>query len=154
MKFVVVSDSHGLESELELLMLRHSDADGFIHCGDSELPAYKLTGFSAVIGNNDYFYNELPEHLVITIGSKKALIIHSHRQSYVHRHHDLYKLALENGCDYVFYGHTHAYDDTMVNHVRMMNPGSLFLSRDRRGKTYALFEISEDGEATFTLLNY
>ena len=38
MKVLIVSDSHGLTTELEKLMENYQDeVDLFIHCGDSEL---------------------------------------------------------------------------------------------------------------------
>ena len=40
MKVLIISDSHGLEDELETIAKRHEDeADLMIHCGDSELDA-------------------------------------------------------------------------------------------------------------------
>lgn len=152
MKYLVVSDSHGLQEELASLIERHPDMNGYIHCGDSELPEMFLSNFHAVLGNNDY--NGLPAQIIVNVGNELALVVHSHRQGYFDRNEQLAYIAKNAGCKYVFYGHTHIYADVTLNGVRIMNPGSLLHSRDGRGKTYAIFEIDENNKSSFTLLNY
>lgn len=152
MKYLVVSDSHGLQDELMELLNRHPDMDGYIHCGDSELPDVYLSNYTAVIGNNDY--NGLPAQIITSVGNELALIVHSHRQGFFDRNEQLAYIAKSNDCKYVFYGHTHIYADVTLNGVRVMNPGSLLHCRDGRGRTYAIFEIDENNNSTFTLMNY
>ena len=56
-KVLVVSDSHGLTKELEVIRERHlNDVDLMIHCGDSELmPDEKvMNGYLTVRGNCDF----------------------------------------------------------------------------------------------------
>lgn len=148
MKYLIVSDSHGLSYELSDLLEMHRNFDGYVHCGDSELSKQELSEFSAVIGNNDYNY--LPEQLVIDVGTKKALVIHSHRQGIFDTKNKLVALAKEQNADFVFYGHTHVFNDEMIGNVRLMNPGSLWRSRDDGSHSYAIFEIDEEGNSTFT----
>lgn len=152
MKYLVVSDSHGLQEELSELLKRHPDMDGYIHCGDSELPAYFLSNYMAVIGNNDY--NGLPAQIIMNVGKEKALIVHSHRQGFFDRNEQLAYLAKSNGCKFVFYGHTHVFADMVLNGVRIMNPGSVWRCRDGRGSTYGIFEINESGESSFAFMKY
>ncbi len=151
MKYLVVSDSHGMSYELEDLLVEYKEFDGFFHCGDSELEAVELSNWDACVGNTDY--NHLPDFVVARVGSKQALITHSHllsRYGMFNVPHSLAVLAKENNCEFVFYGHTHRFDDQMVDGVRIMNPGSLFRSRDDGSHSYAIFEIDENGEASFT----
>lgn len=152
MKFLIVSDSHGLTYELEDLLNQYRDFDGFIHCGDSELSKNEMTGFAAVIGNNDYNY--LPNQLVVNVGNEKALVIHSHRQGIFNTSQILSYMAEEEGAKFVFHGHTHVFKDEMVGGVRIMNPGSLWRSRDDGSSSYAIFEIDEDGNSSFTRIRY
>ena len=107
-----------------------------------------MSNFNAVIGNNDYNY--LPEQIVVNVGGKKALVVHSHRQGVFDTKIKLAALAHEQEVSYVFYGHTHVFNDEVVNGIRIMNPGSLWRSRDDGSKSYAIFEIDEEGNATFT----
>ena len=92
--------------------------------------------------------------MVARVGKKNALITHSHllnKFGLFNVSHSLAVLAKNNDCEYVFYGHTHRFDDQVVDGVRIMNPGSLFRSRDDGSHSYAIFEIDETGEhATFT----
>lgn len=148
MKYLIVSDSHGLDYELDDLLSEYKHFDGYIHCGDSELPKQYLSNFAAVIGNNDYNY--LPEQIVVNVGNQKALVVHSHRQGIFDTKLKLAALAQEQGASFVFYGHTHVFNDEIVNGVRIMNPGSLWRSRDDSSRSYAIFEIDEDDNCTFT----
>ena len=50
---ILVSDNHGFRKPLEYIKMKHSDADYFFHCGDTELPPYEMEGFAVVQGNND-----------------------------------------------------------------------------------------------------
>ena len=148
MKYLIVSDSHGLDYELNDLLSEYRNFDGFIHCGDSELPKSYLSMYKAVLGNNDY--NFLPQQLVVDIGDKKAVVVHSHLQGVFDTKNKLAALAKEQDASYVFYGHTHVFNDEVVDGIRIMNPGSLWRSRDDGSRSYAIFEIEEDGACTFT----
>lgn len=73
MNVLIISDSHGLEEELQTIAKRHeADVDLMIHCGDSELetghPA--LEPYSVVKGNCD-FIGDFKDELLLTAGSKK-----------------------------------------------------------------------------------
>ena len=46
--------------------------------------------------------------------------------------------------DIVCYGHTHIAADETVDGIRLINPGSLWRSRDGRGPSYALLNIDGD----------
>ncbi len=72
MKVLIVSDSHGLEDELEMIAERHGkETDLMIHCGDSELdPSHPaLSSYLTVKGNCD-FYGEFKDEIVVPVGSK------------------------------------------------------------------------------------
>lgn len=130
----------------------YPDAAGFIHCGDSELAPEFLSGYFAVIGNNDY--ERYPESLVVTMGTHRALVVHGHRVGYGNRNMMLARQARQANCDLLFYGHSHIFSDDIVDGVRIMNPGSIWRSRDGRGKTYGVFTIHDNQELTFTFHQY
>lgn len=80
MNVLIISDSHGLEEELQTIAKRHeAEVDLMIHCGDSELetkhPA--LEPYAVVKGNCD-FAGDFKDELLLTAGSRKILVTHGH----------------------------------------------------------------------------
>lgn len=142
MKVVVVSDNHG-KMCLDSILMIHSDADVFVHCGDSEFPPSYLEGYAAVCGNNDY-YSQYPEELILTLGSHRAFVVHGHRFSYFNLKKNLAKKAADKKCDLVFYGHTHTFSVEQINGITLINPGSLRYNRDGTPACYAIVDITDE----------
>lgn len=144
-KVLIVSDSHGLRSELLELKRRHEEAELFIHCGDSELSHdhKEIEHFTVVRGNCDYeptFENEW----VGEVAGRRFLVVHGHLHSVKS---SLMKLALraeEVNAMIICFGHTHMLGAEMVRGRLYINPGSLLLPRGRKEKTYCLLELEED----------
>ena len=153
MKIVVVSDNHGYDKPLDNIIKQNPDAKFFIHCGDSEMPEQLLSNFYAVRGNNDGFY-DYPESIILDLdANNKAMIIHGHRHI-VYR--DLTYLAnfdKTKGCNIVFYGHTHIFNDEVCDGIRCINPGSIVRCRDFTSGCYALVTI-ENNEISVARVNY
>lgn len=144
MKIVVVSDSHGRIEVLSQILQDHADARAFIHCGDIELPEEYFPEFIKVRGNNDYYGNYEQER-VLHVGDLSILITHSHQYVYYSRQEQLAKKASRLGCQLVCYGHTHVYNDSVIDDVRLLNPGSCWHNRDGRNPSYAIVHY-EDGK--------
>lgn len=134
MKIVVISDSHGNLANLKHVLgfAKKIKAGAIIHCGDwddvaaveavvgSGIPVY------AVLGNADIRedvteslrlkakdFNE--EYLEAKIGGKKIGIIHNiKRLAFSIKHFDV-----------VFCGHTHQQNESVIDGVRVVNPGAL-----------------------------
>ena len=58
-------------------------------------------------------------------------------------------IRVEAECDTVFFGHTHVATDTIVDGVRLINPGSLYYSRDGRPISYCIITIDEEMKVEF-----
>ena len=56
---------------------------------------------------------------------KKILLTHGHLYDVRTTFERLVHLALELGCDYVLYGHTHIQRIDVVDGITLINPGSL-----------------------------
>ncbi len=144
-KVLIVSDSHGLRSELEQLRRRYEDeVDLFLHCGDSELSNddQALQGFSVVRGNCD-FGSAFSSEVVEELASLRFLVVHGHLHSVKS---SLIKLSLraeEVNANIVCFGHTHVLGAEMVRGKLFINPGSLLLPRGRREKTYCILDIQD-----------
>lgn len=145
MKIIVVSDSHGKNSRLDEILQLQPDADMYLHCGDIETYEEEYPMYKTVMGNNDYFYS-YPERLSVEAGGMKILVIHGNQFPYMRRIERMFQHARENGFDIICYGHTHVADIQVEDGIMLLNPGSLWRSRDGRGPSYAILTI-EDGKA-------
>ncbi len=140
MKIVVVSDNHGRSEPLEQILELHRDADVFIHCGDSELPPQFLQGYVCVRGNNDFYY-EYPEMKILELENHRMMIVHGHHHLYMGQLDMLVSKARRQGCDFVFYGHTHIFSSQQRDGVILVNPGALSRNRDGTPPCYAVITI-------------
>lgn len=142
-KVLIVSDSHGLRSELVELKKRHGhEIDLLIHCGDSELynGDEELQDLAVVRGNCD-FDEAIPSERIEEVGGRRFLVVHGHLHSVKS---SLIKLSLraeEVNAQVICFGHTHVLGAEMVRGKLFINPGSLLLPRQRREKTYVILDI-------------
>lgn len=143
---LVVSDSHGLTSELMKIKEKHiNEVELMIHCGDSELnPDDKeLEGFVVVRGNCD-FDSDFPEETFHEVDGKKIIVTHGHHYGVKSTLMNLSYRAEELGADIVCFGHSHLLGAEMINGKLFLNPGSIRLPRLRREKTYCILDINGD----------
>ncbi len=145
-KVLLVSDSHGLTRELEIIKERHrKEADLLIHCGDSQLMAddHTMTGFVTVRGNCD-FDTRFPLDAVAEAGGRKIFVTHGHNYSVKTSIIGLNYRAQELQADLVCFGHSHVLGAELIEGVLFLNPGSIRLPRERFEKTYMIVELLND----------
>lgn len=153
MEIIIVSDNHGKSKILKEIVALHPTADAYIHCGDSEMAPSDLLPFIGVSGNNDYYYS-YPESNVFEVEGIKILAMHSHTLPYGKSVDALVKLAKAKGCAVACYGHTHRYDNRVIDGIQIINPGSLYYNRDgskpsyvklvRNGDTFEVIRLFEE----------
>jgi uncharacterized protein len=144
-KVLVISDSHGMMKELEVIRERHQqDVDLMIHCGDSQLePDHKaLTGYFTVAGNCDW--SGFPNELVTDCAGRKFFITHGHHYSVKTSLMSLKYKAEEVGADIVCFGHSHVLGAEVVDGRLYLNPGSIRMPRERFEKTYVILELQKE----------
>lgn len=117
-KVLIISDTHGLlRDEVKAEM---SVSDFIIHGGDINNLSVLQTlneqdNLFVVRGNNDKEWAEnLPILLTIEIEGVKILIVHNKK--------DVPKELTD--IDVVIYGHSHKYDEKVIDGVLWLNPGS------------------------------
>jgi len=145
-KVLIVSDSHGLTKELEIIRERHlQEVDLLIHCGDSELSPTDpvLSGYLTVRGNCD-FGGEFPLETISESGGKRIFITHGHRYSVKSTLMNLKYKAQELQADIVCFGHSHVLGAEMIDHTLFLNPGSICLPRERFEKTYVILDLLKE----------
>lgn len=143
MKVVIVSDSHGKKGILDEIVKCNPDADAFLHCGDIEEDTEAYPMYLFVNGNNDYLF-DLPNEIVVSFEKHRIYMTHGHMLSFRKRHEDLVKKAKENNCNIACYGHSHVAVLEKRDGVMIINPGSLWRSRDARGPSYAILDVDGD----------
>ncbi len=145
-KVLIVSDSHGLTKELEIIRERHlKEVDLMIHCGDSELTSNTkaISGYLTVNGNCD-FGGEFPMETTAEAAGRKFFITHGHRYSVKSTMMQLKYKAQEVGADVVCFGHSHVLGAEVIDHTLFLNPGSIRLPRERLEKTYVILDLLKD----------
>ncbi|WP_379965752.1 metallophosphoesterase [Ectobacillus sp. sgz5001026] len=152
MKALIVSDSHGLTSELKNLKQQYEqEVDVMIHCGDSELSIQETDGFEIVRGNCDY-ETSYPNDIVTEVEGIRLFITHGHRYNVKMTLQNVLYKARECQAQVVCFGHSHIMGAEVVAGTLLINPGSIALPRMRKEKTYVLLEI-ETNVATVQFLD-
>lgn len=158
MKILIVSDSHGRNTYLDMVLDKVSPVDLLVHLGDLEGSEDYLTMIAPcpvemVSGNNDYF-TQIEREKVITIGKYKVFLTHGHRYRVNYDIETIKEEGRQRGVDIVMFGHTHKPLIDLSSGVMAINPGSISQPRqDGRIPTYVIMDIDSKGEAHFTL-NY
>ncbi|MBO9130533.1 metallophosphoesterase [Bacillus sp. 165] len=154
MRALIVSDSHGLTSELEALKKKFEhDVDIMIHCGDSELSVHntELAGFEVVKGNCD-FNGEFLNEIVKDVGEIRFFVTHGHLYNIKMTVQSLWYRAKELEATVACFGHSHIMGAELLDGILLINPGSILLPRSRKERTYAVLEW-EEKNATVTFFD-
>lgn len=143
-KILLVSDNHGKFRRLNDVVFRHLDVDYKVHCGDSEFDREALKDWIAVRGNNDFTPGYPAYEVMADIEGHNILVIHGDGYVFMDHRDTLVDMASDFNADVVFFGHTHVFEDSTVNGVRLINPGSLNYNRDRSNPSYAIVTVDKD----------
>ena len=133
----VLSDTHGNVQGIRkaLEVFKSEKVDCIFHAGDLENPEdVKLFGdFKSYIarGNCDNLMqlkemaSSEKEILVedyheLEFSGQRILLLHSDQSSF------FYSSAMSGNYDIIFRGHTHTFEDSMIQDTRILNPGALW----------------------------
>lgn len=138
MRVAILSDTHGLlRPEIKEIL---KTCEVILHGGDinsqkilDELK--EIAPVYVVRGNNDKEWAAALEYeLMFTLSGLRICMVHNKK----HRRTDL------SGIDLFVYGHSHKYEEKMVDGVYYLNPGSCGARRFRQPVTMAVLEIEEE----------
>jgi putative phosphoesterase len=152
----VLSDTHGDDTGIKNAIRQMGEVDAIFHLGDYVRDIGHIdTGFFGktyvVQGNCDLLSisaaerAKYPFELLITIDGKRVFATHGHRYRVKDGLNALYYRGLEAKADIVLFGHTHCPAIIKIEGMVMMNPGSISRQRNKRGSTYGIIEINDDG---------
>ena len=145
-KAIVVSDTHGNNTNFHKVMKLHPDAMCIIHCGDVEGGEEDIrTSVSCpvymVAGNNDYF-NDLPREIEEYVFGRRIFVTHGHNYRVSVSPEMIRQEGVARDCDVVFYGHTHHADSSYEDGLLIVNPGAL---SDWYAPRYAIVDVADNG---------
>ena len=156
MKVLIVSDSHGRETYLDLAIEKASPFDMLIHLGDVEGSEYYLEGALScpmeIIGGNNDFFSDLEREKIVSIGKYRVLLTHGHRYQVHFGTERIKEYARQNGVDIVMFGHTHVPVIEQSSNIIALNPGSI--SRPRQAghrPSYIIWDLNEKKENQFKI---
>src|SRR5690625_706391 len=144
-KLLIVSDSHGLTTELQMIRERHNISHN-IHCGDSELNNSDpvIEDFLTVEGNCD-IPGEFNVEETLMIDHLNVYITHGHLYRVKSTLLPLTYRAAEVKADIVCFGHSHVAGTEKIDHRIYINPGSIRMPRKRTNKTYVIVSWKNHG---------
>ena len=150
MKIIAVSDSHGSLRWVDKVAQAAMDAVCVFHLGDYVKDGAKFAAqcgcpVKCVAGNCD-FTGGAPILLEETVAGIKVLAVHGHRYGVKSGLDTLRSEAVSRGAALCLYGHTHAPDISEYRGVWFVNPGSASSARGMAPNSYAVIEVSENGE--------
>lgn len=132
----VLSDTHHDEAAMRLAMGRlqaGGSLDALCFLGDCVsdldviracLPPAQKTAIYAVRGNNDGFSN-LPDELTVSLGGKRVLLVHGHRQRVKMHRLSLLLHAEQQEVNIALFGHTHRTECGYERGILLLNPGAV-----------------------------
>ncbi len=147
MKVLVVSDTHGRDTNLERAVSIEAPFDMLIHCGDVEGREFFVQALAdcechIVTGNNDFF-SDLPREEEFCLSGKKVLVTHGHYYGVSMDIQGVVEEARARGCSVVFFGHSHRPVIEARDGVLAINPGSLSYPR-QQGRKPSYVVLSTD----------
>lgn len=134
MKILLISDTHGDNDIVDVLVKKHPNMDIYLHAGDCCSDPYSLFPFHVVRGNCDYFY-DMDEIYTLKTPYGKLLMKHVPNMS-------LAALKKENVKIYI-HGHTHQRKFSCIDDIYYICPGSTSRERDQFNNGYAILTITE-----------
>lgn len=156
MRVLIISDTHGIQKNLDRVLAKERPYERVIHLGDIEgdedyLKAAADCPVAAVRGNNDYF-SDLPQEQMIEVAGKRIFLTHGHYYYVAAGVEHLIREAQGRGADIVIFGHTHRPLIRQEGNLYVLNPGSLSYPRQEgRKPSYIVMETGVFGEPKFFL---
>ncbi len=150
MKIGLVSDSHGGTGDLDLMLSRPETRDVrlWLFAGDVAMDAAYLDMVTPedvevikVAGNNDWPGTNLPDYETLDIAGHTILLTHGHIFGVNFGRQKLAQAAKDVGADIAVYGHTHVAENTVIDGVMILNPGSIARPRDERNGSFMVMDL-------------
>lgn len=150
MKVLILSDTHhGTSNMNKLFNFIEREIDVIVHAGDNFIDSVYLSNNTgkpvlAVAGNCDF--DDVEQEIVFELEGIKFFLTHGHRYGVKYGFSALAEKAKQEGADIAIFGHTHIKEDSILNGVKIINPGSLSQPRDGFEKSFVVMDIDNKKE--------
>lgn len=151
MKILIVSDTHGYDTNLKQVLREIGQPDCMIHLGDSESTEEYMQSVAKcpiymVSGNCDYF-TKLPIARIEELDGIRIFMTHGHYYYVSVGIRDLSEEARTNDCSVAMFGHTHrpVIDESSPD-LTVLNPGSLSFPRQEGRRPSYILMTTKKGE--------
>lgn len=156
-RYLIVSDTHGNDMDIGIVLHREPPFDVLIHLGDVEgceniIESLARCKCIFIRGNNDFFVPN-PREMEIEIGNHRALLTHGHYYGVSLGYERLAEEAASRGCDLAICGHTHKPTDFFLGTTRILNPGSISYPRQENHIGTYIVLTEEEGEIKSRIYN-
>ncbi len=149
MKILVASDAHGHTADL-IKFIGKEKFDMLFYLGDYVSDGKEISNilnipYKIVRGNGDQSICGFSDDEVFRLEDKTIFLTHGHKYNVNFELERIYYKAKEIEADYIFFGHTHVPIIEKIDHIIIVNPGSVFLPRtaDRQG-SFGIVEIGKN----------
>ncbi len=147
MKIVILSDTHGNLNGFINVILKHKDADLFLHLGDGASEYFKIKSLYKnvpmfmVKGNCDF--EDLPRQKSFNFDGIKMFACHGDAFNVKQGLDEYIQFAKKFKYNIIAFGHTHKRFIQKDENLCIINPGSLTLPRIL-GPSYCLLTIKDN----------
>lgn len=127
-KIILISDSHRTQL-IGRLATEVNPSTILVHCGDgvddvAPLACRYPRRMLCVKGNND-FCSSAPREVILALNGFNVFVTHGDAFGVRNGLTAIAEAARVRNCSVVFFGHTHRFNDSVINGVRLINPGAL-----------------------------
>lgn len=152
-KILIMSDSHGVNDTVQAA-LEKEKPDRVIHCGDVEHGWDDIRRWAGapvvpvlfVRGNCDWRPEKNVQNMAeFELKGHKIMVVHGHHSGVEGGIGQLSWQASQDGCDIVFFGHTHVPFAGEDRGIHIYNPGSISLPRGGSRQGYMIMMMEDDG---------
>ncbi len=146
-KILVVSDVHNNLDTLKKIIKLEKDVDLKVFSGDLQNKNYDLikNNFDYfVLGNSDYYFEELKNFVFFEFEGIKFLLTHGHLFGSFFKKIDfdkMYLFAKNKNVNFVIHGHDHKKRNEKIEDIIFFNPGSTNYPRDGMIGSYGIIEL-------------
>lgn len=156
MKVILVSDTHGMHTNLREVFEREKPFEQVLHMGDTALKydeIEKLAGVPVafVAGNCDWGSSQ-PTEKVVIIGGTRIFMAHGHTYHVNYGYEYIAAEARKRNALVCLFGHTHVPCFETNGGIYLVNPGSISSPRQGGGiPTYGVMYIEQGKEPVIEL---
>lgn len=146
MKVGVIGDTHKEKEYIDQAIKYLKNCNLILHTGDNFEDSryiYKTTGINTIGVKGNCDFEDVEDEIVFEVENFKILLCHGHKYDVKYGIKNIKKRAKELGVNIAIFGHSHELYNIIEDEVLFLNPGSTYLPRGRRGRSFVILNIED-----------